>query len=303
MNSQCLTVCYQTCRRESKIEWFLDSLRRECAGDLDAVKLVVVDFYANERSHAGLCWDGPAVHVPPKPNVWQGPHRLTKEDYFAAANSRNTGLCHAPDGWIVYVDDLSVLMPGWLRCVRDAMHGHYIVFGSYKKVRNLVVRGGVAVSYDEFHGGIDSRWPQGADGPVPCAGDWLYGCSFAAPVEALLTIGGLPEICDGLGFEDVITGIALQNAGYSFKYDRRMLTLESYEHHGHEKPFKRIDKGKSPNDKSHAVLNLARSSRHFQNYHPGGIRALREMVLAGEPFPICQIPAHDWYDGQPLSEL
>ena len=43
------------------------------------------------------------------------------------------------DGWIVYVDDLSVLMPGWWEQVKLAMAGNYVACGAFRKVNKLVV--------------------------------------------------------------------------------------------------------------------------------------------------------------------
>lgn len=202
------------------------------------------------------------------------------------------------------MDDLSVLMPGWLNRVKEAMNGNAIVGGTYKKVNKLVVENGIAVSYEEIPSGVDSRWGFGrSNRTVKIEGGQLYGCSFVAPVEALLTINGFPEYCDGLGFEDSLTGIVLENAGFQLRYDRQMLTLESIEGHFGDH-LKRIDKGQSPNDKSHAALALARRSNRFENYFGhGGIREVRAKVLAGEPFPIQNVPEHDWYDQQPLREM
>lgn len=315
-----------TNRADSRIEWFLDSLNRE-GGFCSGIKVVVVDF--TSKTAGGIAKSlGVEVSIPildgekydsfisvrhPKPSVWQGPHRLTKEDFFAASNARNTALCLAPDGWIAYVDDLSVLMPGWLSAVREAMASGYIALGAYKKVKNLVVKNGIATSYDEFPGGIDSRWCWGKDNaPVRANGGMMYGCSVAMPVEALLTINGWPEdLCDGLGSEDYCCGLALQNAGYTFWYDRRMLTLESEELHHVEKPFRKDDwhfengkpvrGGNGGSDKSHAALEIAKQSRHFPNHF--NIREMREKVLRGEPFQVERIPEHDWYSGIALKDL
>lgn len=320
--SEHLTVAYMTSRWDPKIHWFMQSLSHEmlrAAIDYTMLSVVVVDFWHAERDlrrgpHAEM-GERPNVlwqvnehwkHVAPKPNVWQGEHRRTKVDWFAAANARNTALCLAPDGWIAYVDDLSVLMPGWLERVREAMKSNTITFGAYKKVKNLVVEDGVATSYEEFPGGIDSRWGKGSDyGPVQAAGSWLFGCSLAGPVEAFLSVNGWNESCDGLGSEDYITGINLEKKGWRFAYDRRMLTLESEELHHVGPIMKRSDYGVSPNDKSHAILN---ATLHGNGWAPnyfgeGGIRALRERVLAGEPFPVCRIPEHEWFSRTRLEDL
>ena len=307
-----LTVAYVTSRKEPHFEWFWESLWKQAQAELEdhTVELVVVDFHHDTRQkpleELFISARSKVRFVAPKPTVWQGPHRLTKEDWFAPSNARNTALCLAPDGWIVYVDDLSVLMPGWLNAVKQAMAGNYIVMGAYKKVKKLVVDKGDVVSYEETLAGIDTRWRSGRDDePVPAGGEWMYGCSVAMPVEALCAIGGWPEICDGLGSEDYCCGIVLKNSGYTFKYDRRMLTLESEEHHHLEPAMKRSDYGVSPQDKSHAVLNICMDPKmtFFDNYIEGGMCELRKKILAGEPFPVLGNPQHEWFSGKSLGDL
>lgn len=297
-----LSLIYQTAREEPKIEWFLDSLKREL-GEFRNVKLIIVDFYRNQRSLpiTDLPWE--TVWIEPMPNHYQGPHRLTKEDWFAAANSRNSGLCHASDGHVVFVDDLSVLRPGWFKAVQDMMKSNYIACGSYHKVKELVVENGEVKSYKP--GGLDHRFGYGNDsGPVPCEGGWLYGCSCGGPVEAFLSIGGFPShLADAISSEDYCAGIVLSNAGWHLKYDRRMMTFESEELHHVGKVMIRRDKGKSPSDKSHALLGKVRGLREFNNYYEGGIRKLRLDTLSGKPFPPCRMPDRDWFDNQLIADF
>lgn len=244
------------------------------------------------------------------PSVWQGNHRLTKQDWFDASASRNAALCHAPDGYIAYVDDLSVLSPGWLLNVRQAMNFPGITLGAYKKVKNLVVKDGEIISYDKDSVSVDSRWYYGSDnGSVPCNGDMLYGCSLVGPVEAFLTVNGWPSaLCAGLGMEDVIMGQVMENAGFKFNYNRNQLTIESEEHHHLEPAFRRECFEKHPNDptdKGHAVLNMAKGGLKVfpDHWGEGGIRKIRQDTLAGKPFPIPTAPLHEWHTGKLLSEL
>ena len=302
-----LTICYLTNRREPMIEWFFDSFHNECGGDYTGIKIVVVDKLAEEawrREAVAAKQKTEITHVAPKPTVWQGKHRLTKDEYFAASNARNTGVCLAPDGWIVYVDDLSVLTPGWLARVRaGTADPQRILCGAYRKVNKLVVAQGKIVSC--VHSAEDSR-RQYTHGPryENCPASWLFGCSVAAPVEAILSVNGWPEYCDGMGYEDVIMGPVLARRGYNFTYDTEMLTVESDELHFIEKPLKRWDKGTSPNDKSHDAIRRFGNIDWFENYFgPERLRGLRARVLAGEPFPVCPIPEHDWFDSQPLREM
>lgn len=310
-----LTIAYITARKDPKIQWFLDSLENQIqqfAGERCDGQIIIVDAYSNERKLQdqlnGFFKAGWLIkHVSVKPCVWQGEHRLTKENWFAASNARNTALCLAPDGYIAYIDDLSVLCPGWLLNVRQSMAWNGITLGTYRKVRNLVVEKGEIMSWDkEYLGGQDSRRNYGSkDGAVPCNGDMLFGCSLVGPVEAFLSVNGWPEdLCDGLSSEDYCMGIVMENAGWKFRYNLNMMTMESEEHHHIEPPFKRSDYGVSPNDKSHAALNIARSSKFFPNsFGEGGIKELRRKTLAGEPWPIPKSPDREWFTQTLLSEL
>jgi len=297
-----ISICYFTNRTEPHIEWFLDSLQRQLNGD--SVELIIVDFLKLLRPFP-FCFRGDVdvdiIHVVPKPSIWQGPHRLTKEDWFDASGARNTAVCLAKGSHIVFVDDLSVLLPGWMDCVRQSIRENYIVFGAYKKMKNLVVENGVVKSFTEH--APDSRLRSATGDQTSCGGSWLYGCSLCLPVEAALSVNGFPEdLCGGLGFEDSLFGIALGNTGkYSFRYDRRMMTYESEEDHFVDKPFRKTDKGVSPKDKSHSALSIANQSKWFPNQF--NLREMRDAVQRGEPFPIPQNPQHDWFDGQLISEM
>jgi len=304
---QNLTIVYLTCRKNPHFDWFFWALINQL-GDHPTLKLkvVVVDHLAEERSIPDLdiyrkVFD--VVHTVQKPNVWSGKHRLTKDEWWSTSSDRNTGLLLAPDGHVAFIDDLSVAMPGWLTNVVQSMHLPGVMLGAYKKVKKLVVHKGDVVSYEDYPGGRDSRWNMGDNsGAVPSNGQYLFGCSLAGPVEAFLSVGGWPEWADGMGFEDVLMGCVMQNAGIRFYYNRKMLTLESEEDHHIDAPCKKCDKGVSPKDKSHSALNIAKGSRYNHNYS-GDIRAARARVLDGGTFPLCGDPQHDWYDSQPIREM
>lgn len=313
-----ISFAYITARKHPRFEWMADGLSRQLASCPYESEMIVVDFFAQAlpdrnwtaidvekrksdfRKHSTFT---NLIHVPNKPNVWNGPNRLTTCDWFAAASHRNTSICVATGSHIVYLDDLSVPCDGFLNAVHEAVEGGHIGCGAYRKVKSLEVVDGVAVRYDETASGMDDRLLRVTKDVSDCTGGWLYGCSLVAPVEDLLEVGGWPEYMDGLGAEDYTLGLALCNAGKRLKYDRRMLTLESEELHFTEPPMRRTDKGVSPNDKSNAALHIAQASKYFPNYYEGGMRALREHVLNGGEFPIAQVPDRDWFDGQLISEM
>jgi hypothetical protein len=246
-------------------------------------------------------------HIPVKPCVWQGPFRLTKENWFAASATRNTGIIFSRHEHICFADDLSVLMPTWWAAVKEAVARNDFTCGAYAKQKEMVVKNGALISYTEHPGGRDHRWNYGCDDrAVPGHASWTFGCSFVAPVSALLSVNGYDENADSLGLEDSLLGIRLSNAGWrSFSYDRRLCTVESEEHHHcSENRYLRRDKGVSPNDKSHALLKMAQNSKWAPNYFShGGIASVRDKALATGLVPIVRIPQHDFYDGQPLCEM
>ena len=109
-----------TNRLDPRLDWFLDALHAQVGGVWNGIQFVIVDFHCKLRlprkpenlsriTDNGGTW----VHAEPKPNVWQGKHRLSKIDYFAAANARNTAICLAAGDTIVFADDLSVPLPTW----------------------------------------------------------------------------------------------------------------------------------------------------------------------------------------------
>lgn len=302
-----------TMRREPMIHWFFDSLHTECQGDYSWFRVGIIDFRVDDPGRRdkfakAFRGDTELIHRAPIPSVWQGPTRLTKRNFFDAANARNTALCLAQDGWIAYVDDLTVLMKGWLTCVREAMARCYIGLGSYRKVKKLQVQYGEVIDYEDDGVGWDSRWKFGNDaGPVPASGNWLYGCSFVAPVQALVDINGFDTDSTPMGGEDYIAGIMMEKAGYKFQYDRRMFSLEADDLHDLEQDnfLRIIERTPGRLDASQVLLNMVlyNNRRQAPNYYPGGISGLRQKTLRGEPFPTIGCPQHSWYSGKRLHEL
>jgi len=307
-----LTIAYITNRLEPKFEWFFSSLASQGGTD---IPVNIIDYHADDvdrvnkvirladRYNIQL-----KLHITPKPTVWQGKHRLTKADYFAAANASNTAIAVCPTDWVAFVDDLSVFTPGWLNCVKEATERSEITCGAYRKVYKLEVgEDGQIVSFENSPGGNDRRADYNGWGcVVPCSGQWFYGCSFVAPVEALLTINGFDEDTDGMGYQDCLAGLMLNANGYHFVYDSRMVTYESEELHSQPgNVFIRWDPGNSPDDKSHAVINLAKNGRtKAPNYFgPEGLRGLRNYMLGGGRFPVMEIPQHEWFTGKALKDL
>jgi hypothetical protein len=309
-----LTIGYITSRQEPRIKWFLESLEWLLPSDIGVpVTLVIVDLHAATRTDKHVPESlmrrlKRCLWIEPKPSVWHGRHRLTAFDFFSASNFRNTVIALAPDGHVAIVDDLSVLTPTWFTPVQEAIQGDNIICGSFQKVRKLKVEAGNVISFEPYDLGLDSRWVRGQnENDVGCPPEWMFGCSFCAPVEALLKINGYPEdLCDGMGYEDCVTGVAIALNGYAFKYSRRMKTLESAEDHHNQGAMLRYDPGKSPEDKSHALLEKVKGWRAFPQHFGKNFETLRELrshMLSGGKFPIRHEPTHEWFTGMPINEF
>jgi hypothetical protein len=325
-----LTITYLTMRRQPRFDWFCDSLASQASSaELEQLDVVVVDttlwWEATEARYALLqnAVGGrfPVRHLPPKDSPYQGPHRLTQNDYFCASSVRNTAIGVARGDYIVFVDDVSVLMPGWFDRVRAAAASGYIVLGSYQRHCRMVVDRGQLASSERIW--LDSRWSLGSDvQPVPMYGSGLYGPSFGAPLEALLEVNGHDELCDTIGQEDCHLGLRLERAGWPLYYDRRMLTIESEELHSQPYRLTRLDRVLSPRryldklrefgvthrstdglpDASHLMLDIFHGSTITASLlNPYDLRQVRQN---GGLFPIPYLqPTTYWVDDSPLNEL
>jgi len=327
-----LTVVYLTFRTSPKFEWFVASLNRELRGmpDFDRAELqvLVIDGLHPRKLEA----DFPIEHHPPKPTVWQGQHRLTKRDYFAAASTRNTAFALARHTHVAFVDDLSVLLPGWLKAhVHAATHG-YVLCGTTCKHKNIeVASDGQIVRYDEHVPGRDSRLGQlPNDETIRCTGGWLYGGTFSVPLEHALRVNGQDEIHDTIGGEDYDFGERLERSGSQVYISRSCGTFEDEDGHHVGTPMVRLDKPWPPTSlreartltpgswtdsaqptqaegpySSNYLFNRLRrdAGRSWTLGNHFDLRELRDRVLAGGSFPIPTEPRVHWVDGQPLTEM
>lgn len=349
-----ITIAYITARPAPQWQWYVDSLFRQTTPEQRAnLQLVFVDghlwhgdvkttsgwsevqianpYYHNcdrreelQRVIGGkFDYENRVLHIPPKPCAWNGPFRQTTKDWFCAGNTRNTAFVVAEHPYVVFVDDLSVLGPQWFNQVLHAAQDNYVVCGAYKKVKQLKVVDGVIESYEEYPAGMDTRWDRGSDGGIV---DWhgsaMFGCSFGVALEAALEVDGNDAACNGAGAEDYDFGIRLERAGWAFKYNRNMLTLESEElhHDGSKLPQGRkivvpscLPRGYdsyqhvNPAEKywsDHVMLNrIANETERILPIIGDDLRVLREQYRSNGTVPIPQPGQLDWRDGQPLSEL
>lgn len=296
-----LSIIFITSRDEPHFDWFLDSLGNQM-DDSMRTDIIIVDLLKDERKRDLKCFPPLIRHVHPKPTVWQGPHRLTKEDWWAISSARNTGICLCQTDFICFVDDSCVLMPGFIKAIQRAMKEEYAVAGSYEKRCGMKVESGKIVEPGEVIG-LDPRNPgHRRFEPIMTYGGDYFGCLTALPLEWCLEMNGWSEDCDGLGLEDVVFGNMLVRNGHITKFDPSFQIIEDRPRDSGWGMPKRTDKGVSPRDKSHALLERHNGKKRCTDYQID-LRTEREKVLAGGKWSAPNGASHDWWDGQPLGEM
>lgn len=227
--------------------------------------------------------------TPPKPSIWQGPHRVTNCDWWAMSNARNTAFVLAEHDYIAFLDDACRLGDGWLDAVRAGC-----------RERQSVIAG----TYDKLESGRrtpDHRRSHAPGGLKNCGGSWLFGCTFAMPLAWALEVNGFEEGLDGMGMEDCVFGLYLANNGRRIDFSTSLsVEQDRGEPAGSNSStvYKKIDKGVSPKDKSHAALD--RFAKRKRTEFTPDLRVLRAAMARGAewPPPMLGRDARDWFDGQ-----
>jgi hypothetical protein len=287
-----LTIAFITGRPEPHLDWLLASLAPQVVAG-DEISVLVID--SRGRTPRQLGTSLPSVRVVlPKPTPWQGAHRITSQDWWAKSSAMNTALVLCETDYIAFVDDSCRLGPKWLETVRRGE-------GDRKSV--------LAGTYDKIEHGVvtpDHRRARAPGGKSDCGGGWLYGCTFALPLEWALEANGAEEGCDGMGAEDYIFGYQLENNGHQIDFVPSLAVMQERSEvsvaAGPSIALRRIDKGVAPNDKSHAALKRFRKRKRTE-FTPD-LRALRAARAAGKlVWPMPDPGMRDWYDGQLVREM
>jgi len=272
-----LSIVYITFRENCKFEWFIKSLLNQCLPEVKHfIQIVVVDGILEDptipetkrRKYISDCIGNHFEyrHVPPKPTPWQGRLRVTKENYFAAANTRNTGACYAKYGYIAFHDDLGCPSNTWLKAVFEARGKAQIHCGAYTKAHDIVVENGVVTSKRIEPKDVDIRLAHYNQDVNVAVASHFFGSSFCMPLEIYFQLNGINEMFDGNGGEDYEFGIRLIRQGHTIYYNKNMFIYESQDIVGSDidRTCLRRDPKKNPNDPtsdlSHYLLNYATTS-------------------------------------------
>jgi len=305
-NTKPLTIAYFTCRNDPKIEWFFRSLNRELKGNWTNIFIIIIDYhyqykpeerYNQFKQHYEM-YTNNVKHISPKPCPLQGKYKVTKDNYFAASNARNTAFINCDTSYLVCIDDLTVLRDGWIDVVRWGQKNDYVIYGSYAKVKNLecIEDGSYTFNKESLINGLDSRY----NSPIlidefatHVAGSWLFGCSFALPIHIAYEVDGFDEACDGQSAEDYDFGIRLGRVTNNIYYSKQMFTFEDEDlHHtpgnvGFKRTSIQLTEGTLLKDKigrmsDHVILERLLSSNNKYPFYPTNLMKTKEIYNIDE---------------------
>jgi hypothetical protein len=290
-----LTIVFVTARPEPHLDWLLESLAPQVSAS-DEISVLVVDARGRTPEELGALphyghWVPSVRTMLPKPTPWQGDCRVTADGWWAKSSAMNTALVCCETDYIAFVDDCCHVGPAWLDAVRRGEHERQSVLaGTYHKIES-----GKIIT--------DHRRGLTPQGKLNCGGGWLYGCTFALPLEWMLEVNGAEEGCDGLGTEDMILGFMLENNGHRIDFVPSLaVTQERVEISTPGAPsigLRRSDKGIAPYNKSRTALSRFRVRK--QTEFTPDLRAARtdRNHAWSRPDPNMR----DWFDGQLVREM
>ena len=316
-----LTIALTTLRTNPRFDLFADSLAPQLN---DSTEVLVIDgqlWYMKDRVQQLA----EAVrnrfsyrHLPPKPTLWQGPHRVTSMDYWDACSARNTAFAFASGTQIAFVDDCMVIGDGFVEWHQRAARDGVALAGRYQSVRSETLD----------HQGLDSdsRYLISGEPPsaVPCSGAWLFGMNMSVPLYYALKTNGYDEKFSGQGgSEDCDFGVRIERSGCKVLYSAGTVVYQVMSTHEAVCNYvggDSIKTGRNPaarpkelrlnydgkfhfaNEKLIEVLN-GQPERYWSVGNCFTLSALRSLARRGFPLPVPHEPKIDWRDGQLLTDM
>jgi glycosyltransferase involved in cell wall biosynthesis len=216
-----LTVCVCTHNRPRYVRDCLDGLRRQTVGP-DRFAILIVDSGSTGSARAEL-----AELAATQPNI-----RLIRVDQPGVGLARNAGAAAAATRAITYIDDDAIPDPAWVASILDALE---------QSVPRPALIGGRILP--RWEAPLPSWWPASLRGVLSIvehegrgeyrtkdlpAGLEPYAANMTVDVQALRATGGFGSALGRVGGtllsdEDVQVAWRLQDAGYSIRYDSRIV--------------------------------------------------------------------------------
>lgn len=325
-----ITIAYISGRLDPRFDLFADSIAPQLKPTDQVVFVDQFIEYNHNRIHEYKeLVDGrfDMLHVPPKPSIWKGIHRKTKRAFFDTSGTRNTAIIVAEHDHIVFVDDLSVVHPGWRTYHQRAAEKGWIFCGAYHSARALKVLPDGTVSYSRIVGRDGRVKHQVTNDPIPNHGSWVFGSNTGIPMECLLKVNGYDEFCARRGVEDCQLGVRLVNAGFGERmyFDKNcMVTEDEWYHHcasnstylgltNKESPLRRWKSDDEENRKHEQEIHEQMDAFENENlYAVNGylplagdcdIKAERELYQKTGTFRSVENDTFTDYDGQPIEAI
>lgn len=312
-----LSIVTITARKDPRFQDMADAIARSLRKHPCELEWVVVDYWAwfdkrrNETIRRAVGERFEHQHLPPKPNPWQGPNRITRQDYPAPNNARNTAYIVATGTHIVGLDDCTIPVEDWLYYHQRFATYNKGLCGSYASVKDVKVEKGQLLFADEPIDYTDMRNQLHKEGPQVCEGRWMYGYNFSVPLNNLVKINGFDELFDGeLGCEDIDVGIRLERAGLTFHYIPECLVYQVMTTHA--PCFAEVTTKKKTlwqDRKEHHANEWLMEALYFDaervwtcgNYW--SLSKARHSYRAGLEFPQIVHPGFDWRNGASLEGM
>lgn len=299
---------FPTCRADCGFDWFVAALitqARRVDFDLRNAEIVAVD----QMLHSSLADDRRAefqdivagritlVHVPPKPNPWNGPARLTVDEYAAHASARNTLFCHSSGDHLISVDDLSVPDAGWLAAHLEGAQAKRLTAGVYPKRSRVVVDpDGALVSSEPWSG--DGRSAPFEDetriayGSRTGPAGWFFTGNVGVPMTIALEVNGFDEVLDAIGLEDCDFGVRADRAGHPVWIEPRARTIQAQDRRSAQEHVSVSYKRAVPWTKD---LESYLSRDVWTTGNAFALKELRAHILTGGSYPApVWFPSNHW---------
>ena len=325
-----LSIIYCTARKQPKFEWFVEYIVKEYNGNVtDEIIFVDIFLYFDQSRREYLNkivndrFD--YIHLEPKPSMWYGHHKKTKTNFFDASSTRNSGLIVCSGEHIVFIDDLSIPMPGWISYHKKAAEDDVVLAGLYDKVYDIEIEDNIVSGFRLHDSIIDGRVNYTENDYIKIPSGWCFTGNLSVPYHFIEKINGFDELYARHGNEDCDFGVRLEHAGASIFLEKKCKLFEDqYLHWNGENEYTRTIGGynlhrgyKSTIEKHLKFFNEKWPDKIF--YENGiidtmnkktitpkiaiDLKSEREYYKLNKKFkPLSNILEFD-YDGEPINEI